>query len=133
MVQITMYTMRVKTMRFSIFLLLFIFLFCLNGSSYAIMRYEEINGYIWSNMDYREKAVTVISLAKGILVESKSQSNMSPEIALQLCFKTDEFYSNEDNLKTSILNAWLKMSKNYKTMIKQSMIFSFISNVFVRC
>lgn len=104
------------TMKIKILSIIVVFL-CLAFPSHAsIANYEEINGYVWANMDYADKTVAVITLAKEILMEGRVSSRFSPEIALILCFKTDEFYQKTSNMQISIINAWLSISRNIKTV-----------------
>ncbi len=82
----------------------------------SVSNYEEINGYVWTNMDYGDKTIAVITLAKEILSEGRVSTRFSPEIALVLCFKTDEFYNSSRNMPVSIINAWLSISKNMNSV-----------------
>ncbi len=82
----------------------------------AAANIDSINGYSWSKMPVSEKAAVVLVLTQaideaGIDNGLNSRVQMSPEKAILLCIKTDQYYSSSTNLETPIINAWLNIAR----------------------
>ena len=74
---------------------------------------NSIDGNYWARSTYREKAEIVVSLTKAISV-SDEKILVSPEKALNLCLLTDQYYSDNGNMKNTVLNAWLEIARREK-------------------